>query len=480
MKLSNLMQGINYEIKGKEENIQSLQKRSQDKVTNGIYFCYQGVNTDGKKYVTQAVNNGAVAIVVDEWQDTKVTQIKVENVRKCISLICSNFFDNPDKKLKIIGISGTNGKTTSSYMLKNILKTAGKKVGLIGTNNVEIGEIFYKATLTTPDPQELFEIFSKMVKADIEYVIMEVSAHALDLYKVWGIKFEVGLFTNFTQDHLDYFLTMENYKKAKQKFFNQSYCKKCVFNIDDKTGKEFFDICNCNKYTYGLMNPSDIFAVDIEMTLAGSKFVVNIMDEILNIELPLAGKFNVYNAMGIILTAKALNISSEFIVAGLYTLPPIDGRFNLIKVGTKNVIIDFAHTPDGMENVLRTARALSKGKITTIFGCGGNRDSLKRSQMGLIASKYSSHIILTSDNPRFEEPMAIINDIKVGCPQGVVIENRREAIIYGIEGSEEGCSILILGKGAEDYQEINGIKHPFSDYKVVQEIINKKRYNIKE
>lgn len=480
MKLSDLLNGVKHEIKGQDVDIMSLQKKSGDEVKNGLFFCYKGVDFDGKSRIAEAISNGAVAIVVDEFVDSSITQVKVDNVRKNIAIICSNFFGNPDKKLKIVGISGTNGKTTSSYMLKNILATAGKKVGLIGTNAVEIGDIFFKATLTTPDPEELFSIFDKMVKAGLEYVVMEVSAHALDLYKVWGIKFEVGLFTNFTRDHLDYFGDMNSYKLAKAKFFGASYCKRCVFNVDDETGREFFNACDTTRYSYGLINPSDLFAINIEMNLKGSKFIVNAFDDILNIELCVAGKFNVYNAMGVILTAKVLNIMPEYIISGLYTLPEVAGRFNLMMVGDKSVIIDFAHTPDGMENVLRTARSLTRGQITTIFGCGGNRDKGKRAEMGAIASKYSDKVIITSDNPRYENPFDIIAEIKKGCPDGIVIENRKLAIITGITTSPSGACILVLGKGAEDYQEIDGIKHPFSDKDVVTELISKQKYNIKE
>lgn len=476
MLISKLFSGIEYEIKGEDVDILSLQKHSQQKSQNGIFFCYRGVNKNGEDYAVEAIQNGAIAIVVEEFSTYNVTQIKVDNVRKIIAKVCSNFFGNPEKDMKIIGITGTNGKTTTSYMLKNILETADKKVGLIGTNGIEINKVFFRATLTTPDPQELFEVFQKMKNADVEFVVMEVSAHALDLYKVWGIKFEVGVFTNFTRDHLDYFGSMEKYKQTKKNFFCQDYCKKCVFNVDDETGREFFNCCDVPKCTYGIINPSDAFAVSIDMKLSGSKFVVNCFDDIFNIEISCAGKFNVYNALSAIITAKLLGINSEHIVAGLYTLENVAGRFNLLSVGTKSVVIDFAHTPDGMENVLRTAKALSKGYITTVFGCGGNRDKGKRKVMGEIANKYSDKVIITSDNPRFENPYSIIDEIKQGCPNGLVIENRTQAIITAVTTSPENSCILVLGKGAEDYQEIDGIKHHFSDFEVVKQLQSKQKY----
>lgn len=477
MEIKSLLKGINYQQKGSCKDILSLQKKSSDVVKNGLFFCYKGVNFDGKDKIFEAINNGCVVVVVEEFVDIDICQIKIDNVRKNISKICSNFYENPDKQLKLIGISGTNGKTTTSYIIRNVLQTSGKKVGVIGTNAIYIGDICKRATLTTPDPQELFEIFDEMVKSSVEYVVMEVSAHALALYKLWGLKFEVGLFTNFTRDHLDFFETMENYKQAKKSFFCQDYCKKCVFNFDDNVGREFYEICDCKKYSYGLINPSDLFAINIEMDFDKSKFVVNFEDEILNVEVPLVGKFNVYNTMGAIAVCRLLNISCDSIVAGLFTMPAVDGRFNLYKVEGKNIVIDFAHTPDGVENILRAAKSLSKGRIITVFGCGGNRDRGKRSEMGRIAEKYSDKVILTSDNPRFENPFAIIEDIKVGTKSAEVIENRKAAIISAIANATKNDTILILGKGAEDYQEIDGVKHPYSDKKVVDEYISFSKYN---
>lgn len=478
MNIKDLFFGIDFEQKGNEVDIKSIQTKASEEVVDGLFFCYKGAFFDGKEYVRQAIRSGAKVVVVENFLDIDICQIKVENVRKCISKVCGNFFKRPDKDLKIIGISGTNGKTTSSYIIKNILKCAGKKVGVIGTNAVYIGEVFYKATLTTPDPYELFSIFDKMKKAGVEYVVMEVSAHALDLYKVWGIEFEVGLFTNFTRDHLDYFGSMEKYKNAKQSFYNNNYCKKCIFNIDDSVGREFFDKCNVERMSYGLINPSDLFAINLKLSIEGSRFVVNVNDEVLMIETSMVGKFNVYNIMGAIGVCYMLNISADQIIAGAYTMPEVEGRFNLYKVEDKNVIIDFAHTPDGIENVLRTAKSLTKGDIVSVFGCGGNRDSGKRAEMGKIATKYSNKVFLTSDNPRFEDPYKIIEDIKVGAKDAIVIENRTEAIITAITTSAKGSTILVLGKGAEDYQEINGIKHPYSDKKVVQDFaISQKHKN---
>lgn len=476
MNITSLLKGIDYELRGEDIDILSLQKNSQNEVQNGLFFCYKGVDKDGESYAKEAICNGAVALVVEEFLPYKVTQVRLQNVRKNIAKICSNFFGNPDKDLKIIGITGTNGKTTTSYMLKNILETAGKSVGIIGTNGIEINKVFFRATLTTPDPQELFEVFSKMKNAGVQYVVMEVSAHALDLYKVYGVKFELGIFTNFTRDHLDYFETMERYKETKAKFFLEDYCKKCIFNADDEVGREFFEKCQVTKYTYGLINPSDVFAINTKMSLAGSKFVVNLFDDILEVQISLAGKFNIYNSLAAILGAKLIGITSDQIVAGLYTIENVAGRFNLITVGDKNVIIDFAHTPDGVENVLRTAKALSKGYITTVFGCGGNRDKGKRKVMGAIAKKYSNKVIITSDNPRFENPYAIIDEIKEGCPEALVIENRTQAIITGITTSPKGSCILVLGKGAEDYQEIDGVKYHFSDFEVVNDLKTKKKH----
>ncbi len=449
---------------------------------NAAYFCYQGVNVDGHNFFDQAVSNGAKVLFVERILPTDTLQIRVKNVRQIIAKVCSNFYHNPDKQLKIIGITGTNGKTTTSYILKSILHSANKSVGVIGTTAIYINDTFYPTTLTTPDPKQLFHTFRQMVDAGVEYVAMEISAHAIDLYKVYGVDFEVGVFTNLTQDHLDYFKDMSTYAATKQKFLTKSYCKNCVINVDDKYGRDYFHLCDTNKFTYAIMNPSDVFALNIKMDLEGSCFIVNLFDDILNCDIALAGKFNVYNTLGAITCAKILGIDNRSIIKGIENITQVAGRFNVLDINAPfKVVVDYAHTPDGVENILKNIKALTKGKIVTVFGCGGNRDTTKRPIMGQIATKYSDTTIITSDNPRFENPYNIIEQIKQGVDikkDVFVIENRKEAIIKALNSAFLNDVVVVLGKGYEDYQEINGIKYPFSDSQVVYDYIKGLSRNI--
>ena len=479
MTLKELLKDIDVkEIKGDSNiEIENLMIDNSVSCPKSLAFCYVGVKVDGHEFFNEAIGNGAVCIIVERFLPTEITQVKVDNVRKVIAKVCSNFYKNPENNLKIIGITGTNGKTTTSFMIRQILISAGKSVGLIGTTAIYINEVFYPTLLTTPDPNVLFKTFRQMVDAGVEWVVMEVSAHAIDLYKVYGVQFEAGVFTNLTQDHLDYFGDLITYANTKQKFLTSMYCKNCVFNVDDSFGKDFYHICDTKKFSYAIMNPSDVFALNLKMDLSGSMFVVNLFDDILRCDICLAGKFNVYNALAAITTCKVLGFDNKSIINGLENLKQVEGRFNVLSLDAPfRVVVDYAHTPDGVENILKNIKALCNGKLITVFGCGGNRDALKRPIMGEIATKYSNLTIITSDNPRFENPYNIIEQIKQGADpksEVLVIENRREAIIKALNSAFTNDVVAILGKGAEDYQEINGIKYPFNDSKVVKEYITR-------
>ena len=478
MKLKDLLKEVDYkEIKGNINiDIESISQNTDEKNINGLFFCYKGVNVDGHNFFQVAENMGAKVLIVERFLPTKTTQILVENTRKVIGKICNNFYNNPLSKLKIIGISGTNGKTTSSYIIKNIIKTANKSVGVIGTNGIYINDKFLPNILTTPDPPELYRIFNEMVKSKVEWVVMEVSAHALDLLKVYGIIFECSLFTNLTHDHLDYFSTMENYSKAKQILFTKKYSKNSVINTDDAYGTDFYEKCDTKKVSYGIMRPSDVFAINIKMDFSGSNYVVNYKDEIIEVEQSLIGKFNVYNVLGCISVCRLLDFSVADIKKGIKLLKTIEGRFQQIVKKPFDVVVDFAHTPDGLENTLKTAKALCRGKIYCVFGCGGNRDAFKRAKMGLIATKYSNMTIVTSDNPRFEEPKKIMAEIvsEISDKSRLYeIPDRKQAIVFALSMATKNDVVLICGKGAEDYQEINGVKYPFSDKEVVLKYFKK-------
>ena len=477
MILKELLKGIKYldvrgsidvEIKGLSQKIDNVQE-------GFLFFCFKGVNNDGHDFINLAQDKGAVALIVEKFVQSPLPQILVKKTRNIMPKICNNFFGNIKEKLKFIGVTGTNGKTTTTHIIYNILNKSGKKAGLIGTNGVFFGKKKLPLNLTTPDTVELFYILNDMNTSSIEYVVMEVSAHAIALNKLKGLKFEVGLFTNLTQDHLDYFKTMHNYALAKLKFLNKSYCKHIILNTDDDYGKLFKKLINANMTTFALDNPADCFAIDINLNLHNTSFVANVKDDILIINSPLPCLFNVYNLLGAIICCKELGINNNSIISSIKELSLIEGRMNAYKLSCQaTAIIDFAHTPDGLEKVLLNLKDIKEaGNIITVFGCGGNRDKLKRSKMGEVASIYSDKIILTNDNPRYEKPQDIINDIIKGIknkPFEVEI-NRKKAIEKAIEQAKPNDIILIAGKGAENYQEINGIKHKYNDKNVLKKYL---------
>lgn len=448
----------------------------KDNIKEGdLFFCLNGSNTDGHRFAIEAAEKGAAAIICEREVHVNIPQVIVENSRMAMSLISCNFFDNPSKKLKIITVTGTNGKTSITYILDSIFSAADFKTGIIGTNGVKVNDRFFPPTLTTPDPIELNKMLNLMVEEKVETVFMEASAHAIYLNKLCGIKAEVGIFTNCTQDHLDYFKTMENYKSVKKSYFCKENMNYALVNIDDKLGVDIYKDCDAAVLTYGEFNPSDIFSINFEDTNKGIKFVINLFDDIFSIDCPLYGKFNMYNAMAAAGAAKILKIKNEFIIKGIKNLKSIDGRFNVVYNQKFKIIIDFAHTPDSMLNVLKTARTITKNRLICVFGCGGNRDSTKRRLMGQISSENADFTVVTSDNPRYEDPMEIICEIEKGlkknCSSYVLIENRTKAIAYAIKTATEGDTVIICGKGAETYQDIAGVKYDYKDHDVVLNLI---------
>lgn len=383
--------------------------------------------------------------------------------------------------MKIIGVTGTNGKTTSTYILKSILENAGYKVGLIGTNCNIIDHKVLKTNLTTPDPLDLQYLFSLMKESGCEYVVMEVSAHALYFHKLDGVNFECSLFTNLTQDHLDFFKDMQTYSQAKSQLFTKEFSKNAIFNVDDEFGHIFARFCNCERViSYALDNPSDIFAVNIKTSLSGSSFFVNAMDDIIEVYFNIGGKHNIYNVLGCIACGKVLGIDLQTIVKGIENIKEVDGRYNTYKsIKGYTIVVDYAHTPDGLDNILKSLRPLTDKKLISVFGCGGNRDVAKRAIMGQISGELADITILTSDNPRFEDPNAIIEQIELGLKKltdnYIKIENRKNAIEYAMKIAKQGDVILIAGKGQETYQDIKGVKHHFSDKEIVQEILSEEK-----
>lgn len=471
MKLYTLIKDINCRVLGNTDlDIAGICHKDTEVKDKSLFFCLRGTRVDGINFVSSAIKNGSVAIVTEQELSgvSGITQIIVKNARETMSLIACKFFGNPANKLKIVGVTGTNGKTTITNIIASVLEKLGKKVAIVGTNGVIFSGKKFDTGLTTPDPIELQKYFSQMVKDKIEYVIMEVSAHSLDLNKVSGFTFEVSVFTNLTEDHLDYFKTMDKYFLAKAKLFTKKHSKLAVLNRDDAFFKKLENCINIPYLTYAKNSEADYFANQIQMSGGFQKFIFNNLSIV---ETQLFGTFNVSNVLASIAVLEALGYKRGDILAGISEVKPVEGRFNILKVKDSLIVIDYAHTPDGLENVLKTCRELASGsKVISVFGCGGNRDSQKRKIMGEISSKNADFTIITSDNPRFEKRETIAKHIEEGmCNSNYIIElERSKAIEKAILMAEAGDVVLVAGKGAEPYIDENGIKIPYSDYVEVE------------
>lgn len=440
-----------------------------------LFFCLVGKDNDGHTFAADAVERGAAALVVERRLAVDCEQIEVADTRKALAESASAFFGHPSKRLKMIGITGTNGKTTTTYIVKSIIEAAGHVCGLIGTNAVEYGDNKLDATLTTPDPVDLHATLRDMADAGVEYVVMEVSAHALKLNKVDGIMYEVAALTNFSRDHLDYFGDMKSYGETKKSFFTTDHARAAVINSDDALGEEIAHETKLPVTTYGVDNPSDVFGIDLEMSAYGLSYVMNMSDSVGRVKFSLTGRFNMYNTLCAAAIAHALGLPLNAVISGIRNVKKIDGRFNIINTAKCSVIIDFAHTDDGIANILRAIREFAPARIITVFGCGGDRDKTKRAVMGKIVSQMSDYCFVTSDNPRFEPPMDIIKQIvagidEIGGTNYTQIEDRKKAIRAAMEMAEKDDIVLIAGKGAERYNDVMGRRRPYNDEQYVMEI----------
>ncbi len=441
-----------------------------------LFFCYGGTNADGHDFAEKAVKNGAVALICERELDLKVTQIIVDDGRAAMATLARTFYGYADKKLKLVAVTGTNGKTTTTYMLKSIFDKNNSKSGIIGTLGIAYGDIFISPELTTPDPLFLHSVFADMVKSGVEYVFMEVSAHALYFDKISGLHFEAGIFTNCTQDHLDFFKDMQTYAECKCKLFENGRCALAVLNSDDALGAELIGALP-DVVSYGLENPADTFAVNITEKIDGTSFVINLSDEIYEINLKMPALHNVYNALAAATCAKALGVKIDVIAKGLEALERVSGRLERVAAfNGGEVFVDFAHTPDGLEKSLSALKKLCKGNLYCLFGCGGNRDAVKRPLMGEVAAKYADFIIITSDNPRYEDPYEIISQIEEGVKKSgrkyVTVTDREVATEYALNLINADDILLVAGKGGENYQEIMGIKHSYNDNTVIKKLIS--------
>ena len=476
MKLLDLLKGIKVnKIIGKQDiNIKDLTCDSNKVVSGSLFFCINGKDFDGHSYVRQAQMYGAEAIVCERQLDIPLTQIVVDNARITMSYIASNFYGNVDKKMKLIAVVGTNGKTTTSHLIYSILLSAGIKCGMIGTLGTYYLDKFIEPTLTTPDPIELYKILYDMYENGIKTVVMEVSAHAIFLSKVCAIKFFCAVFTNFSQDHLDFFKSIDAYKDAKVNFFTQNQIKHIVTNSDDKVGREILNLRQ-DAITYGMDNPADVFAINISCKEKATSFYINLFDYVEQVKLNMLGFFNVYNALASTCVCSLLGVKSDKIINGLRQFNGVAGRLEKVYSGAFDVVIDYAHTPDGLNKTLLALRPFVSNRLICVFGCGGNRDQTKRKIMGEISASLADFTIITSDNPRYEEPMEIISQIEEGVRKKskhyLMIEDREEAIKHALNIAVKGDVILIAGKGCEKYQEILGIKRLYNDKDTVNEYL---------
>ncbi|MCX7715615.1 MAG: UDP-N-acetylmuramoyl-L-alanyl-D-glutamate--2,6-diaminopimelate ligase, partial [Clostridia bacterium] len=363
-----------------------------------LFVCIKGFSQDGHSYAKAAAERGAAVIVAEDKIEVGIPVFYVDDTRKAIAMLSSKFFGHPSRKFSLIGVTGTNGKTTVTYLIKSILECAGKRVGVIGTNQNIIGDkvlVTQSTTPTTPNALELQKLFAEMADSGAEYVVMEVSSHALDLDRVYGCEFDVGIFTNITQDHLDFHKTMENYLKAKAKLFNM--CKVGIINIDDQGGRQIAKLAKCSLFTVGIENDADLRAEDIRIFAKGAEFTAEKDGKFYPVSISIPGKFSVYNAICAAGAALCLGIDMETVQKGLSRAKGVTGRVEVVDTDTDyTVLIDYAHTPDGLENIISTVREFAIGRVITLFGCGGDRDATKRAVMGEIAGKFSDYCIITS------------------------------------------------------------------------------------
>ncbi len=479
MKLSQLLERINC-LSGaglSDAEVSAVTADSRMVRKGTLFVAIKGEKFDGHNFAEAALNQGAAAVICE--RDLGLSgQILVPNSRAVYALLCAELSGNPAQNLKLIAVTGTNGKTTITYLLKQILEFAGKKTGLIGTIHVEIGDMTLPAKHTTPDPAELHALFGRMVAAGCEYVVMEASSHALDQHRLDGCRFEAGVFTNLTQDHLDYHLTMENYFDAKKKLFDS--CRIGIINLDDEYGRQLLREIPCKAVSYSAQDDmADYTAKNVEKHSSGVNFAFVGKGMIERISFCMPGAFSVSNAMAAASCMVSLGFESSVVAAGLNHCTGVKGRAEVLYAGNDfTIICDYAHSPDGLEKVLSAVQEFAKGRVVALFGCAGNRDRTKRTKMTRAVGEHCDFAILTSDNPRSEDPMQIINDALPGFEgtgvQYKVIVDRYEAIEWAIASAQQDDVIVLCGKGHEDYQVLDFGTVLFDEHEIVKKIMKKR------
>ena len=463
-----------------EQNIENVVYDSRKVVPGSLFVAISGFAVDGNRFIPMALEKGAAAVVTAKKPEGDIPYILVESDRLALATIGCNYFGHPARSMTMIGVTGTNGKTSATLLLKQVLeKTCGAKVGLIGTMENRIGDLVIPTERTTPESFELQSLFAQMRDAGCTHVVMEVSSHAIALDRVGGVHFHVAAFTNLTEDHLDFHKTMENYCDTKAQLFCR--CDKAVANRDDAWYERIISKASCHVLTTSAKQEAALRAENVELHSDGVTFTAVHADARVGVTLPIPGRFTVYNALTVLGIALQLGISLNAAADALKSAQGVKGRVEVVPTPGKpyTILIDYAHTPDGLENVLSSVKDFCKGRLIAVFGCGGDRDPIKRPIMGKIGTNLADFSVITSDNPRTEDPMAIITDILKGvdAPEEKykVIENRRKAIRYAMDKAEKNDIIILAGKGHETYQEICGVKHHLDEREEVAAYLEEMR-----
>lgn len=473
MHLSQLLAGLCYTLHGNGDiDIGSLACHTANVHGGCMFFCIKGANVDGNQLVSKAVGDGAVVVVCDHILPTAITQVVVNDVRLTMALVAKAFYNNCVDSLHVVSVVGTNGKTSCTYIMEGIFSRAGYNTGIIGSNGVFINGKHYSSTLTTPDPIDMHYWLYQMYLNHVQYVFVEISAHAIYYNKHTGIVADMAVFTNCSQDHLDFFGDMDSYSSTKMRYFCQHYANNAVVNIDDKIGRAIADSSNIPCFSYGCSDSADIYATNYCESIHGMSYTLH-MGQQYTVNSQLHAQFNVYNTLCAISVARLVGIDMPVILDAIADIASVEGRNNtIVRSDNVNIVVDFAHTPDGIDNILGYLRTVTDGNLIVVFGCGGNRDKFKRPLMAEAVSRYADYAIVTNDNPRHESPLGIVGDItpSISCNYCVLL-NRSQATQHALAMAKCGDTIAILGKGAEKYQEIKGRKYPYNDIEVVQKLI---------
>lgn len=476
MKLRDLLAGIPHvgEWYDVDMEINSISGDSRQTARGGLFAAMRGETFNGHDYISSALERGAAAILCEQPPEFPGPWIVVEDARAAYAKICANWFGRPGDEMTLVAVTGTNGKTTTTSLLHEVISgVTGKKVGLIGTNRNLIGEMELPAFATTPDSYTLQQLLRRMVDAGCRYVVMEASSHALSQRRIAGLTFEVGVFTNLTRDHLDYHHDMASYRAAKEKLFAQ--CRQAVINLDDEAGRWYLSRMTGAAFTYSENDPAaDLCARELRLFPGHVDFVAVMQGQLERIHLPIPGGFSVYNALAVLAAGRCLGLPMGEMARVMRTVKGVRGRVEIVPVPRAfTVIIDYAHSPNALENILLTARDVTAGQLICLFGCGGDRDKTKRPIMGAVAQELADLVVVTSDNPRSEDPQAIIGDILSGMEPDAgtvrVEPDRAKAIRYCLERGRPGDVIVLAGKGHEVTQEVNGVFYPMDERKIVAE-----------